>query len=262
MTQRIHPTAIIAPEAELHDTVEVGPYAVIGPHVSIGAGTTIGAHCVVEGCTRIGQDNRIHPFASIGGIPQDKKYAGEPTRLEIGNGNTIREGCTLNIGTEQGGGLTRLGDDNWLMAYVHVAHDCLIGSHTVIANAVQLGGHVEVGDWVVIGGISGVHQFTRIGAHAMVGFSSRLAQDLPPFVTAAGNPAQAQGINAEGLRRRGFSAERQAVVKVLYRLLYRKSLPLAEALAEMGRLEVAEGAAGDVAMMCAFLERAGRGVVR
>ena len=203
-TAAIHPTALIDPDAELDASVQVGPYAVIGPHVRIGPGTQIGAHCVIEGHTRIGRDNRIFQFASIGAQPQDKKYAGEPTRLEIGDGNTIREFVTINTGTVQDAGVTRLGDDNWIMAYVHVAHDCQLGSHVILANAVQLAGHVHLGDWVFLGGLTGVHQFVRVGAHAMTAFQARLAQDLPPFVTAAGNPAEAQSINAEGLRRRGF----------------------------------------------------------
>jgi UDP-N-acetylglucosamine acyltransferase len=258
---QIHSTAIVAPAAELADDVVVGAYAVIGADVRIGARSQIGAHCVVEGHTTIGCDNRIFQFASVGAEPQDKKYRGEPTRLEIGDGNTIREFCTLNTGTVQDGGVTRIGDDNWIMAYVHVAHDCQIGSHTIIANATQLGGHVHLGDWVFLGGQSGVHQFVRVGAHAMTGFQTRLAQDLPPFVTAAGNPAQAQGINQEGLRRRGFSAERIAVIKQIYRCLYRKSLTLADAVAEIEALLGAEADA-DIADMLAFLADADRGIVR
>ena len=209
----IHPTAIVEPGAELGQNVTIGPYATIGAHVRIGEGTSIGAHTVVEGHTTIGRGNRIFQFASIGAMPQDKKYAGEPTELIIGDGNTIREFCTLNTGTVQDGGVTRLGDDNWIMAYVHIAHDCRLGSHIIIANATQLGGHVHLGDWVFLGGLSGVHQFVRVGAHAMTGFQTRLSQDLPPFVTAAGNPAEAQGINAEGLKRRGYTPERIAQVK-------------------------------------------------
>ena len=195
----IHPTALIDPAAELAEDVTVGPYTVIGPHVRLGRGCVIGAHCVIEGRTALGENNRVFQFASVGAAPQDKKYAGEPTRLEIGSGNTIREFVTINVGTVQDEGVTRVGDDNWIMAYVHIAHDCQVGSHTILANSVQLAGHVQVGDWAVLGGLTGVHQFVRIGAHAMAGFQTRLAQDLPPFITAAGIPAAAQGINAEGL---------------------------------------------------------------
>jgi len=260
---RIHPTAIVDPHAELDDSVSVGPYAVIGPHVQIGARSTIGAHCVVDGHTRIGEGNRIFQFASIGGPPQDKKYAGEDTRLEIGHGNTIREFVTINTGTVQDAGVTRLGDDNWIMAYVHVAHDCQLGSHLILANAVQLAGHVHLGDWVFLGGLSGVHQFVRVGAHAMTGFQTRLAQDLPPFVTAAGNPAQAQGINQEGLRRRGYTPERIARVKQMHKLLYRQGLTLTaarDAIAQLARDD--PGDAGDAAMMLDFLSTAERGIVR
>jgi len=176
-----HPTAIIHPNARLADDVEVGAYSIIGEHAEIGAGTRIGPHVVVEGHTRIGKNNHIFQFNSIGAIPQDKKYAGEPTRLEIGDNNTIREFCTFNIGTVQDAGVTRIGNDNWIMAYVHVAHDCQIGSHTIMANGATLGGHVHVGDWVFLGGLSGVHQFVRIGAHAMTGFQTRLSQDVPPM---------------------------------------------------------------------------------
>jgi len=260
---QIHPTAIIDPEAELHDSVSVGPYAVIGPHVRIGARCSIGAHCVIDGHTRLGDDNRIFQFASIGGPPQDKKYGGEPTGLEIGNGNTIREFVTINTGTVQDVGVTRLGDDNWIMAYVHIAHDCQLGSHLILANAVQLAGHVHLGDWAFLGGLSGVHQFVRVGAHAMTGFQTRLAQDLPPFVTAAGNPAQAQGINQEGLRRRGYSPERIGVVKQMHKLLYRQGLTLQAAREAIDALRREEGAvADDIDLMQRFLASAERGIVR
>ncbi len=260
---RIHPTALVDPGAELDASVQVGPYAVIGPQVRIGAGSTVGAHCVIEGHTRIGQGNRIFQFASIGAPPQDKKYAGEPTRLEIGDGNTIREFVTINTGTVQDAAVTRLGDDNWIMAYVHIAHDCQLGSHIILANAVQLAGHVRLGDWVFLGGLTGVHQFVRVGAHAMTAFQARLAQDLPPFVTAAGNPAEAQGINAEGLRRRGYGAERIASVKQMHRLLYRQGLTLEAARAQIEALRAEPGAAAaDIETMLAFLATATRGIVR
>ena len=259
----IHATAVVDPRAELDASVSVGPYAVIGPHVRVGAGTTIGPHCVIEGHTRIGSDNRIFQFASIGAAPQDKKYAGEPTRLEIGHGNTIREFVTINTGTVQDEGVTRLGDDNWIMAYVHIAHDCQLGSHIILANAVQLAGHVHLGDWVFLGGLTGVHQFCRVGAHAMTAFQTRLAQDVPPFVTAGGNPAEAQSINAEGLKRRGFSPERITLIKQMYRLLYRKGLTLDAARQQIDALrgEVAEADA-DIALMQGFLSSAARGIVR
>ncbi len=262
MTQ-IHPSAQVDPAAQIGDGVSIGPFTVIGPHVQIGQGTSIGAHCVIEGRTVIGRDNRIFQFSSIGAIAQDKKYAGEPCELHIGDRNTIREFCTFNIGSPGGGGLTRIGHDNWIMAYVHVAHDCMVGDHTIMANATQLGGHVHVGDWVILGGLTGVHQFVRIGAHAMAGFQTRLSQDVPPFVNAVGNPASAQGINAEGLRRRGFSDERIAAVKRMYRLLYRQGLSLADARAA---LQAQRGASkesdADLDLMLGFLDTAERGIVR
>ena len=260
---RIHATALVALRAELADDVSVGPYSVIGADVRIGPGSSIGPHCVVEGHTTIGRDNRIFQFASIGAEPQDKKYAGEPTRLEIGDRNTIREFVTINTGTVQDVGLTALGDDNWIMAYVHIAHDCRIGNHTIIANATQLGGHVHLGDWVFLGGLSGVHQFVRVGAHAMTGFQTRLSQDLPPYVTAAGNPASATGINAEGLRRRDFSPERIAQVKQMHRLLYRQGLTLADGVNAIAGLRgQLEGSDDDIALMLDFLAHADRGIVR
>ena len=260
---RIHPTAQVDPGAQLGEDVEVAAYALVGAHVRIDEGTRIGPYCVIEGHTTIGRDNRIFQSCAIGGPPQDKKYAGEPTRLEIGHGNTIREFCTINLGTVQDVGVTRVGDDNWIMAYVHIAHDCQVGSHTIMANLTQLAGHVQLGDWVVVGGMSGLHQFVRVGAHAMIGFQTRLSQDLPPFVTAAGNPAEAQSINAEGLRRRGFGAERIDVIKQMHRLLYRRSLTLAEATQQIGGLAEAQaGSAADVALMLEFLAKAQRGIVR
>lgn len=260
---RIHATALVDAQAELGDDVEVAAYAMVGAHVRIDEGTRIGPHTVVEGHTMIGRDNRIFQFCSVGAAPQDKKYGGEPTRLEIGHGNTIREFCTLNTGTVQDAGVTRIGDDNWIMAYVHVAHDCQVGSHTILANAVQLAGHVQLGDWAFLGGLSGVHQFVRVGAHAMTGFQTRLSQDLPPFVTASGNPAEAQGINQEGLRRRGFSAERIAQVKQMHRLLYRKGLRLDEAVQQIEALRGEQPQSeADIALMLDFLAAASRGIVR
>ena len=259
----IHPSAIVDPAALLGDGVEIAAYAVIGEHVRLGAGTRVGAHTVIEGHTTIGRDNRIFQFCSLGGAPQDKKYNGEATRLEIGDANTIREFCTLNTGTMQDAGVTRVGDDNWIMAYVHIAHDCRVGNHTILANAVQLGGHVQLGDWAFLGGLSGVHQFVRVGAHAMTGFQTRLSQDLPPFVTASGNPAEAQGINAEGLRRRGYDAARIEVVKQMHRWLYRKSLTLHDAVQHIEAMRGdAAFAAADITLMLDFLGAASRGIVR
>ena len=254
-----HPTAIIHPNAQLAEDVEVGAYSIIGEHVEIGAGTKIGPHVVINGHTRIGRRNRIFQFCSLGEIPQDKKYAGEPTRLEIGDDNTIREFCTLNTGTVQDVGVTRIGNDNWIMAYVHVAHDCQIGSHTIMANGATLGGHVHVGDWVFLGGLSGVHQFVRIGAHAMTGFQTRLSQDLPPFVTAADNPAAVHGINSEGLKRRGFSSAEIQVIKRAYKTLYKSGLNLEEAKTAI-QSQAAENA--ELLPLVDFLAATTRGITR
>jgi UDP-N-acetylglucosamine acyltransferase len=259
----IHASAIVDPGAVLAADVQVGPYTVIGPHVRIGAGTTIGAHCVIEGHTTIGAHNRIWQFCSLGAAPQDKKYAGEPTRLSIGDGNTIREFCTFNCGTAQDSGETRVGDDNWIMAYVHLAHDVQLGSHCILANNATLAGHVHVGDWVIVGGLTGVHQFVKIGAHAMAGFQTALSQDVPPFMMVDGNPAKAHGFNVEGLRRRGFGPERIAQIKQMHRLLYRKGLTFAEAKAEIAALHgVVDGGDIDVELMSSFLDASTRGIVR
>lgn len=260
---RIHATAIVDPLAELAASVEVGPYAVIGAGVRIGEGTTIGAHCVIEGPTTIGRDNRIHPFNSLGGPPQDMKYRGEPTALEIGDRNTIREYCTFNRGTAQDAGVTRLGDHNWVMAYVHLAHDVQVGDHVILANNATLAGHVHLGDWAIVGGLSGVHQFCHVGAHAMVGFQSHVSQDVPPFMTVSGNPLGVHGFNAEGLRRRGYSPERIALVKRMHRLLYREGLTLEQARGRIGELaaEAGDGSA-DVSLMLEFLAASTRGIVR
>ena len=261
----IHPTALIAPQAQLDSSVSVGPYAVIGPHVRIGAGTSIGAHCVIEGHTTIGQNNQIFQFNSLGAIPQDKKYAGEPCELVIGDNNTIREFCTFNIGSPGGGGVTRIGNDNWIMAYVHLAHDCLVGNHTIFANNSQLAGHVEVGDWVILGGFTVAHQFVRIGAHAMTAMCSLLFADVPPFVMTQGQPAGARSMNFEGLRRRGFDADAIARVKQMHKLLYRSDLPLQQACEKMAALQNAAGEpAAEVQMMLDFLAAVPpqRGIVR
>jgi len=259
----IHPTAIVDPAARLHASVTVGPYTIIGAHVCVAAGTRIGAHCVIAGHTHIGEDNHIFCHASIGAPPQDKKYAGEATRLEIGARNTIREFCTLNTGTVQGGGVTRVGNDNWIMAYVHIAHDCQVGHHTILANNATLAGHVHMGDYAILGGLTGVHQFSRIGAHAMAGFGSHVSQDVPPFMLVDGNPLAVRGLNTEGLRRRGFSAQRIAAIKRMHRLLYRQNRTLADARIHIAALaQETPEAAADVALMLDFLALSQRGIVR
>lgn len=256
---RIHPSAIVDPAARLAPDVEVGPYAVIGPDVEIGPGCRIGPHTVVTGHTRLGANCIVAQFASLGEAPQDRKYAGEPTRLEIGADNTIREFCTLNRGTAQGGGVTRIGDGNWIMAYVHVAHDCQIGSRIVFANNAQLAGHVHVGDDVILGGFTVVHQFCRIGAHAITGLGTIVLQDVPPYVKASGNPARPYGINAEGLRRRGFSPAAVIGLKRAYRKLYRSGLTLEEAKSE---LEAASRDVAELVPLLEFIAAPGRGIIR
>lgn len=255
----IHPSAIIDPKAELASDVEVGPWTLIGPGVQIDAGTRIASHVVIKGPTRIGRDNRIFQFASVGDDPQDKKYAGEPTRLEIGDGNVIRESCTINRGTEQGGGVTRIGDDNWIMAYCHIAHDCQVGDHTIFANNASLAGHVEVGDWAILGGFSAIHQFVSIGAHSFLSMCSVVRQDVPPYVTVAGDSARARGLNSEGLRRRGFSDQALRRLREAYRILFRRNLTLADALAQ---LRVLAEDTKEVRLLVDFLERTSRGIVR
>jgi UDP-N-acetylglucosamine acyltransferase len=263
MQRFIHATAIVDPSAQLDSSVEVGPYSIVGPHVRIAAGTRVGAHCVLEGHTTIGADNQIFQFNSIGAIPQDKKYAGEPCELHIGDRNTIREFCTLNIGSPGDARITRVGHDNWIMAYVHIAHDCQIGSHTVMANNTTLAGHVHLADWVIVGGLTGIHQFVKIGAHAMVGFSSAVTQDVPPFMMADGNPLSVRGFNVEGLRRRQFSEERINAVKQMHKLLYRTGKTLAQATAEIAELSQSMPQAdADVAMMSQFLAQSTRGIAR
>jgi UDP-N-acetylglucosamine acyltransferase len=225
--------AVVSPEAQLAADVTVGPFCVIGPQVRIGARCVIGPHAVLHGPTTLGTDNRVHAFASLGDAPQDKKYAGEPTRLEIADRNVFRESCTVNRGTVGGHGVTRIGSDNLFMAFSHVAHDCIIGNNTVFANCASLAGHVEVGDWVILGGLTAVHQFAKIGAHAFLGGGSILSRDVPPYVMVAGNPAVPHSINAEGLKRRGFSEEQIRNIRDAYRILYRSELKLAEALAQL-----------------------------
>jgi UDP-N-acetylglucosamine acyltransferase len=259
MTGAIHPTAVIAIDAVLAEGVEVGPYTVIGPGVEVGHGTKIGPHVVVEGPTRIGAGNRIFQFASVGADPQDKKYRGETTRLEIGDRNVIRECVTLHRGTVQDKGVTRIGDDNLFMAYAHVAHDCVIGSHCVLANQATLAGHVHVGDWVIMGGFSGIHQFGRIGSHAFIANNAAVTRDVPPFVMAVGQPADAHSINAEGLKRRGFTPEQVRNIRAAFRVLYRSGLKLAEATA---RLEALARDQPELLPLVEFLPQASRGIVR
>lgn len=255
----IHPTAIVHPGAQLASDVEVGPYSIIGENVTVDEGNRIGSHVVLEGNVRIGRNNRIFQFASIGGPPQDKKYDGESTAVDIGDGNTIREYVTINRGTAQDVGITRIGDDNWIMAYVHFAHDCQIGSHAIFANACQMAGHVHVGDWAILGATTLVHQFVKIGAHSFTAMGTFLQQDLPPCVTAAGNPARPYGINSEGLRRRGFTPETIHGLKRAYRTLYRSSLALEEA-----RTALQEQVSGcpEILVLVDFLAMSTRGIVR
>ncbi len=255
----IHPTAIVHPNAKLAQNVQVGAYSVIGEHVEIGEGTEIGPHVVIEGHTRIGKNNRIFQFNSLGSIPQDKKYKDEPTRLEIGDNNLIRECCTFNTGTVQDIGYTRIGNNNWIMSYVHIAHDCIVGNDTILANNVQLAGHVHVDDFAVLGGFSGVHQYCNVGAHVMIGAGCLLFQDVPPYVLTGGNPAAPHGINSEGLKRRGYSSETIMAIKRAYRALYRSGLSLEQAIQEI------DGQAAEhpeLKLFTEFLARSKRGILR
>ena len=254
----IHATAQIDPAARL-GKVEVGAYSVIGPNVEIGDGTTIGPHAVIQGPTRIGRDNRIFQFASVGADPQDKKFRGEHSELFIGDRNTIREFVTINRGTGEGGGSTRIGDDNWIMAYAHIAHDCWVGNHTIFSNNATLAGHVEVGDYAILSGFAGVHQFCRVGEHAFVGMGCLINGDVPPFVIVANEYGRPRGINAEGLKRRGFTPERIAAIKRAYRTLYMSGMPLERAREELARIAAD---APDVRRMLDFLERSQRALVR
>ena len=260
---QIHPTAIVDAGAELGESVSIGAYTLVGAQVRIGEGTRVGPHCVIEGRTTIGRDNHIFQFASLGAVPQDKKYAGEPTELQIGDRNTIREFCTFNLGTAQDAGVTRLGDDNWMMAYVHLAHDCQVGNKTIFANNAQIAGHVHIGDWVILGGFTAVHQFVKVGAHAMTGMNTSLAQDVPPFAMVSGNPAQARGFNLEGLKRRHFSGERLAAIKQMHRLIYRQGHTLDTARVAIQALIASHPVArDDIELMAEFLAKAERGIVR
>ena len=255
----IHPTAIVDPRARLAAGVRVGPYTVIEGDVEVGEGTTIGAHCVLTGHTTIGRDNRIFHFCSVGEANQDKKYRGEPTRLVIGDRNTIREYCSLNRGTAQDRGETTVGSDNWIMSYCHIAHDCVVGDHAVFANNATLAGHVWIGDHTVLGGFTGVHQFVKVGAHVMAGVSSVVLQDIPPYVTVAGHPCAPHGINSEGLKRRGFTPEALSALKRAYKTLYKSGLTLADARAE---LERQAQSAPEVRAIVDFLAASTRGIVR
>lgn len=255
----IHPAAIVSPRARLGEGVAVGPHAVIGDGVEIGDRTSVGAHAVIEGPTRIGADNRIYAFGAIGGDPQDKKYDGSPTRLEIGDRNVIREYCTLHRGTRGGGGVTRIGDDNWIMAYVHVAHDCRVGSGTVMANCATLAGHAAVDDFASLGALTVVHQFCAIGRHAFTAMGTVLFKDLPPYVTAGGNPAAVHGLNREGLRRAGAEAETIRQLQRAYRTVYREGLRAAEAVA---RLEALPARCPEVGVFAGFIAASRRGIVR
>lgn len=255
----IHPTAVIDPAARLGSNVSVGAYTVIGAGVEIGDDNWIGPHVVIEGRTRIGRENRIWQFASLGAAPQDKKFHGEQSLLEIGDRNVIREFVTFNRGTAEGGGVTRIGNDNWMMAYVHLAHDCIVGNNVIFANAASLAGHVTVDDWVILGGFSLVHQFCQIGAHAFTSMGSIINRDVPPYVTVAGSFAEPKGINSEGLKRRGFDSDRILSIRRAYKTLYKSGLALADAREQLARVS---SDAPDVKLMLDFIDRSQRSLVR
>ena len=255
----IHPTAIVSSTAKIAEDVQIGPFSIIGDDVELGSGTRVESHVVINGPTVIGKDNHIYQFASIGDDPQDKKYAGEPTRLSIGDRNSIREFCTISRGTTQDSGETIIGDDNWIMAYVHIAHDCVVGSKTIMANNTTLAGHVHIGDWVICGGFSGVHQFCKIGAHAFLGMYSAINSDVPAYTLVSGQPAKPKGINSEGLKRREFSSEQIRNIKNAYRLVYRKGLKLSEA---MQHLELELDSQPELALFLESLRSAERGIIR
>lgn len=255
----IHPSAIVSPKAQLGERVSVGPFSIIEDDVCIGDDTWVGPHVVIKGHTTIGCANRIYQFCSIGEVPQDKKYAGEPTRLVIGDRNTIHEYCSLHIGTAQDRGVTLVGDDNWIMAYVHVAHDCIVGNNTIFANNATLAGHVQVDDWAILGGFTGVHQFAKVGAHSFCGVGTVLLQDLPPFVTVSGSPAKPFGINSEGLKRRGYSSEAIMQIKRAYKTLYRQGLTLDEAKTAIAEMQ---SETPELELLSRFLVESARGIVR
>jgi UDP-N-acetylglucosamine acyltransferase len=256
---RIHPTALVSPGARLGEDVEIGAYTLVGEHVEIDEGSRIGPHAVITGHTRIGRGNRIFQFVSLGEEPQDMKYAGEPTRLEIGDHNVIREFCTFNTGTVQDTGVTRIGHHNWIMAYVHIAHDCVVADHTIFANNASLAGHAHVGDFAILGGFTGVHQFCRVGAHVITGIASVVRQDVPPYFTVSGSPAQPHGINSEGLKRRGFTPEAISAIKRAYRTLYKSGHSLVDAQAAIAK---DAAATPELAPLAEFLAQPGRGIVR
>jgi len=255
----IHETAIVSEKADISEGVSIGPYSIIGPDVSIGSDTIIKSHVVITGRTTIGKKNHFYPFSTIGESPQDMKYKGEDTELEIGDRNTIRESCTINRGTIEGTGITRLGNDNWIMAYVHIAHDCKIGSNTVFANNTTLGGHVEVGDYAIFGGFSGAHQFCKIGSHSFLGIYSGLSKDLPPYVMVSGQPAIPRGINLVGLKRRDFTTEQIRNIKNAYKLLYTSDLRLEEAQEKISALDEVSN---ELQIMLDFLDTSTRGIIR
>ena len=251
--------AVVSPQAQIAADVEIGPFSVIGADVVIGPGTWIGPHAVIEGPTRIGSGNKIFPFASLGSAPQDKKYNGEPTRLEIGDRNVFRESVTVNRGTTHDQGVTRIGNDNLLMAYSHVAHDCQLGNQIVMANCSTLGGHVEVGDWVTMGGLSAVHQFTKVGAYCFLAHNAAVTRDVPPYIMAVGRPAEPHSVNTIGLQRRGFTPEQILNIRRAYRVLYRSGLKLAAAMAQ---LETAAETQPELAPFVEFIKRSSRSIVR
>lgn len=255
----IHASAIISEKANIAEDVEVGPYSIIGDDVEVGSGSCIASHVVINGPTRIGQNNHVYQFCSIGEAPQDKKYAGEPTRLEIGDGNTIRENCTISRGTTQDLGVTTVGDDNWIMASVHIAHDCVVGSHTIFANNVTLAGHVQVGDWAILAGFSGAHQFCRVGAHSFMGMYSGTSRDVPAYTMVAGQPPSPRGINAEGLKRRGFSVEQIRNIKDAYRIVFRQGMKLADAIDRIASLA---GEQPELKLFLESLRSSERGILR
>lgn len=263
MAVQIHPTALIESGAQIGQGVVIGAYSIIGANVVIGDRTEVGSHSVIEGHTQIGADNKIGHHVALGGAPQDKKYAGEPTRLVIGDRNLIREFCSFHLGTVQDQGVTRVGNDNWIMGYVHLAHDCQISDHTILASNVQLAGHVHVDDYAILGGMAGSHQFVKIGAHAMVGGGAILHKDVPPFVTSSGNPATAFGINSEGLKRRGYSTEKIMAVKRAYKAVYRQDLSINDAIDKIRQLAVDEVDNADIYnIMANFLSTTTRGIIR
>ena len=255
----IHERAIVSRDARVHEEATIGPYAIIGPDVEIGAGTRIEAHVVLKGPTVIGAENHIYQFSSIGDDPQDKKYAGEPTSLTIGDRNTIRESCTINRGTSQDSGVTSIGNDNWIMAYAHIAHDCAVGNNTIFANNASIAGHVRVGDWAILGGFTTSHQFCHIGPHVLTSMFSYITRDIPAYVVVSGRPAAPRGVNAEGLRRRGYSADQIRNIREAYRVLYRQGLKLDEAMQALTeRAETQE----ELALFLGSLRGSSRGLVR